>query len=466
MKVSFHGAARTITGSKHLLTLNNGKRILLDCGMFQGLGQETNTLNEHWGFDPAAISFVILSHAHIDHTGLIPKLVKDGFKGVIFSTPATKDLTEILLHDSAEIQTYSAAHHAKKENHHFKHEEPLYTVKDVEETLSRFKTFERGEWFSPDDDVKVLFTNAGHLAGSAVINLVITEDNKEIRIAFTGDIGRYRSVLLAPPAEFPAADYIIMESTYGNKHHDIRSNHIERILKWIDTTCIQRQGKLIIPAFSVGRTQELLYILNQLELEKRLPAVHYFVDSPLSHKATGVIKKYVHHFNDRMQKVLETDDDPFSFEGLKHIETVDDSIKLTTFKEPCVIISASGNADNGRVKHHIHTSVGNRDHTILLSGFCSNHTVGGQLLSGQKSIELFGDDCTIHADVDKIDGMSGHGDVDDLLKFISCQDADKVKGIFLVHGEYQTQQQFAAKLESKGFSNITIPTRHQEIELK
>jgi metallo-beta-lactamase family protein len=465
MKISFHGGARTVTGSKHLITLNNGTKILLDCGLFQGCGADTDTLNASFGFAPAEISFVILSHAHIDHSGLLPKLVKEGFTGKIYCTPATRDLTEILLYDSAELQTYAAMQFAKKGNGNGKAEEPLYTMENVDDTLLLFETVERDEWFAPSKDVRVLLTNAGHLAGSAVVNIAIIENGKETTIAYSGDVGRYRSVLLAPPAEFPQADYIILESTYGNKHHDISFSPVETLLKWINKTCIRQKGKLVIPAFSVGRTQEILYTLNQLELEKRLPPLRYFVDSPLSLKATTVIKQYVHHFNDRMQKVLEVDDDPFAFEGLKHIETVEDSIRLTEFKEPCVIISASGTADGGRVRHHIHTCLGEPIHTILLAGYCSNQSLGGRLLNGSKTITLFGDECSVAANVDKMEGMSAHADSDDLLKFMGCQDPGKVKGVFLVHGEYLVQQAFAEKLERKGFPRVNMPDMHAEYAL-
>jgi len=465
MKLTFHGAARTVTGSKHLLTLNNGTQILLDCGLFQGLGTETASLNETLGFNAAEISFVILSHAHIDHSGLLPKLIKEGFSGKIYATPATKDLTEILLYDSAEIQTYEARLNERRGKNAVGTSEPLYTVADVETALGLFETVERDVWFEPTADVKVLLTNAGHLAGSAVVNLVITENGKDTTITYSGDVGRYRSVLLAPPAEFPQADYIILESTYGNKYHDISFNPVDTLLRWIKHTCVKNQGKLLIPAFSVGRTQELLYTLNQLELEKRLPDLDYFVDSPLSHKATECIKKYVHHFNDRMQKVLEIDDDPFDFKGLKYVDSVEDSIKLTEHTGPCVIISASGTADAGRVKHHIHVSVEEPQNTILMSGFCSPQTLGGRLLSGIKKIELYGDECIIAAEINKLDGLSAHGDCDDLTRFLSCQDADKVKGIFLVHGEHTVQQEFSEKLARKGFKNVEIPSLHREVEL-
>jgi metallo-beta-lactamase family protein len=466
MKLSFHGASRTVTGSKHLLSLRNGRKILLDCGLFQGLGQETDRLNDEFGFNPKEIDILLLSHAHIDHTGLIPKLVKEGFSGKILCTEATKSLAEILLYDSAEIQTYEADFiNRKREAHNLPPYQPLYTVDDVTEALKQFETIDYNDWRTVLQDVDVLFTNAGHLIGSAAITVKVQEHGKTTVLLFSADVGRYRSVLLPPPAETPQADYIILESTYGDKHHDITSNTIDGLYKWIKKTCIQKKGKLIIPAFSVGRTQEVLYALNQLSLEKRLPELLYFIDSPLSLKATETIKKYQDQFNDRLQQVLKIDDDPFHFPGLKFVETVEDSKKLVDYTEPCVIISASGTADAGRVRHHINSCISNTNNTILLVGYCGDQSLGGQLLNGTKEIEIFGDSCMVKAEIGQIHGMSAHADYDDLCRFISSQDADIVKGIFLVHGEYGVQKSFAAKLALRGFKNIEIPSLHQELEL-
>lgn len=466
MEISFHGAARTVTGSKHLISLEDGRKILLDCGMFQGLGEKTDELNEHFGFKPDAIDVVLLSHAHIDHTGLIPRLVKEGFKGRIFCTAATKDLTEILLQDSAEIQTYEIEFiNKKRASKNLAPYEPLYATQDVEVAMSLFEVIEYDQWFEPLKGVKAMYTNAGHLVGSSVVNLVVTENGKETSVTFSGDIGRYRSVLLQPPSAFPQADYIILESTYGDSHHDIKFNIIKTLNQWIQKTCVDKKGKLVIPAFSVGRTQEILYALNQLELEKRLPEISYFVDSPLSLKATEVIKKYTEHFNDRLQQVLTMDDDPFHFNGLKYVEKVEDSKKLVAYEEPCVIISASGTADAGRVRHHIHRCVDDESNAIVLAGYCTSESLGGQLLKGNEAIELFGEELKVAAEIGKIAGMSAHGDSDDLVQFLSCQDAEKVKGIFLVHGEYDVQKRFTNRLEIKGFKNVEIPTQHQHYRI-
>lgn len=465
MRISFHGAARTVTGTKHLLTLENGKKYLLDCGMFQGMGAETDALNSEFGFDAKDITCLFLSHAHIDHTGLIPKLVKEGFEGKIFCTPATKDLTEILLMDSAEIQMHEADFINKKRSAAIDEALPLYSIDDVIKAMQLFETVPYDEWLKVDEQVEILFTNAGHLIGSAAINLKVTENEKTTAISFSGDVGRYRSALLQPPAAFPEADYIILESTYGDKTHDIAANTIDNLFRWIKKTCIDRGGKLVIPAFSVGRTQEILYSLNQLELENRLPEVNYFVDSPLSAKATGVIKSYTSEYNERLQNILKIDEDPFHFKGLKHVETAEESRQLAEYKEPCVIISSSGTADAGRVKHHILSCVDEEPNTILMSGYCSTGSLGGQLLNGARKVEIFGDSCNVLAEIGQMKSLSAHGDQDDLARFIGCQDPEKVKKIFLVHGEYLAQQELSARLARKGFDKIEIPSMHQEFDL-
>ncbi|MBD0366618.1 MAG: MBL fold metallo-hydrolase, partial [Flavisolibacter sp.] len=371
MKISFHGAARTVTGSKHLVQLDNGTRILLDCGLFQGMGPQTDELNSRFGFKPESLSFVILSHAHIDHTGLLPKLVKEGFTGPIYATPATKDLTEILLYDSAEIQTYDTeAINKKRKGSNLPPFEPLYTSGDVAETMKLFQTIDYDTWFAPTAEVSFIYTNTGHLIGSAAVTLKIKEKGKEVTISFSGDVGRYGSVLLQPPAPFPQADYLILESTYGDTRHDLSFNVVKTLRQWIEKTCIERKGKLVIPAFSVGRTQEVLYGLNQLSLEKRLPEVPYFIDSPLSLKATETVKKYTDLFNERLQQVLRIDNDPFHFPGLKYVESVEDSQRLVNYSEPCVVISASGTADAGRVRHHINSCITSDKNSILFVGYC------------------------------------------------------------------------------------------------
>ena len=465
MQISFHVAARTVTGSKHLISLQNGKRLLLDCGMFQGMGRQTDELNSHFGFHPAEVNYLVLSHAHIDHSGLIPKLYKEGFRGTIFCTPATKDLTKILLTDSAEIQGADAKYiNRKRRKQNLPLFEPMYSIDDVNHCMELFSTAEYNKWFSIDNEIKVLFTDAGHIIGSAAVSLQIMEDESTMHITFSGDVGRYNDAILKSPEEFPQADYILLESTYGNKLHEKTNNSAETFLNWIKKTCIEKKGKLIIPAFSVGRTQELLYMLNQLENESRLPSLTYFVDSPLSREATEVVKSHPENFNKELQNVLLHDKDPFDFKGLTYIKTAQESKQINFYNEPCVIISSSGMAEAGRVKHHIKNNIGDSKNTILMVGYASPYSLAGKLLNGAKEVDIYGEDCVVNAEIGKMAGMSAHGDYDDLSQFISNQDKAKVKKVFLVHGEYDVQTEFAAKLTQKGF-DVEIPGMNYATEV-
>ena len=467
MKIAFHGAARTVTGSKHLLTLKNGKKYLLDCGMFQGLGRDTEMLNREFGFDATEVTHLILSHAHIDHCGLIPKLVKDGFDGKVFCTPATKALAAIMLEDSAGIQEDDVKYENKRRAHDgLPYLQPLYNTNDAMEAMDHFVEVDYDKWFTIDENIDVMYRDAGHIIGSASVHLKVKEDGKITRISFSGDVGRYRDVILRSPAEFDQADYILLESTYGNSLHDNATTTPDQVLHWVEKACIQKKGKLIIAAFSVGRTQEILYALNQLELERRLPKIEYFVDSPLSVKATEIIKSYPEYFNKTIQKVLEVDNDPFGFEGLKFIKSVDES-KMLNFKDgPYVIISASGMGDAGRVKHHISNNIENSRNTILFTGYCEPHSLGGRLLQGNKEVGIFGTTHEVNAEIGSIRSMSAHGDYDDLCQWLACQDPKQVKRLFLVHGEYNVQLDFKQRLIRKGFVDVEIPEMHYEIGLE
>lgn len=466
MKIAFHGAARTVTGSKHLLTLKNGKKVLLDCGMFQGMGKDTDRLNRDFGFGSAEVDAVVLSHAHIDHCGLLPKLVKEGFDGRIFCTDATKDLAAILLEDSAEIQEDNIKYTNKRRAMQgLPYLQALYTLEDARRTNDRFVPMNYGQWFTVIEDVECMFTDAGHIIGSACVHLKIKEGGKETRISFSGDVGRYRDVILKSPENFPQADYILLESTYGNSLHDSHVTTPDSLLHWLEKACIQKKGKLIMPAFSVGRTQELLFALNQLELENRLPDLDYFVDSPLSIEATELVKRYSPYFNRSIQKILQTDSDPFFFKGLKYIKTVEQSKMLNYQNGPMVIISASGMADAGRVKHHISNNIENSRNTILLTGYCEPQSLGGRLMAGAKEVGIFGIEHQVNAEIGSIRSMSAHGDYDDLSQWLSGQDPKQVKKLFLVHGEYEVQQDFRTRLMRKGFMDVEIPERHYELGL-
>lgn len=466
MKIAFHGAARTVTGSKHLITLKNGKKILLDCGMFQGMGKDTDAFNRDFGFFPSEVDAMILSHAHIDHSGLIPKLVKEGFTGSIFCTPATRQLATVLLEDSGEIQESDVKYSNKRRKAQGEPLlQPLYTKADANNSYGHFVEQKYEEWFPVMEGVEALFSDAGHIIGSACVHVRITENGKREQITFSGDVGRYRDVILRSPANFPQADYILLESTYGNSLHEDILSSVDHILKWIEKTCFQKKGKLIMPAFSLGRTQEILYALNQLELENRLPKLNYFLDSPLSIKVTDLVKQYPGYFNKSIQKVLESDNDPFHFTGLHYVELVEQSKQLNYRSEPCVIISASGMAEAGRVKHHISNNIENSRNSILMTGYCEPRSLGGRLLAGAKEVSIFGIQHEVHAEVGSIRSMSAHGDYEDLSQWLACQDIKSVKKLFLVHGEYEVQEHFKNRLVKKGFFDVEIPARHYEIGL-
>ena len=467
MKISFHGAARTVTGSKHLVQLAHGETFLLDCGLFQGLGRDTDAYNASFGFDAKTLDYVILSHAHIDHTGLLPKLAAEGFNGKIYCTPATKALTEILLEDSAMIQRDDA----KYKNKRLTREgmplvEPLYTMDDVNLVLPMLQTVEYDKPYKISEHVELMYTDAGHIIGSAAVNLTIKENKETKTLTFSGDVGRYRDMILRSPAKFPPADFIIIESTYGDKLHDLVHSTPDDLLKWIEDTCVEQKGNLIIPAFSVGRTQEILFELNQLSLEKRLPHIPIYVDSPLSIEATEMLKKFPKYYNKKIQRILEVDDDPFDFEGLRYIKTVEESKALNEDMHPKVIISASGMADAGRVKHHIKNNIGGEKNTILMVGYCEPRSLGGRLMNGAKEVRIYGEPFEVRSKIGSIKSMSAHGDYEDLMQFLACQNPLAVKQVYIVHGEPEVQDHFAERLRKKGFKDVIVPELHETHELK
>lgn len=467
MQISFHGAARTVTGSKHLITLKNGTKILLDCGMFQGLGRtKTEAMNKEFGFDASAVDVMILSHAHIDHSGLIPKLVSDGFVGSIFCTPATKDLASILMEDSAVIQRDDAKFANKRRSKEgLPPIEPLYTLEDANKAISFLQPKEYGTWFKVIDGVECLFLDAGHIIGSASVHLKITENGETKTLTFSGDVGRYGDMILKSPQQFPQADYIIIESTYGNSLHSNFKPSDEVLLDWVIKTCVTKKGKLIIPAFSVGRTQELLYALNNLSNHGKLPKVPVYVDSPLSQEATEIVKKYPKYFNKEVQEILEHDEDPFDFPGVRFVENADESKSLNALTQPCIIISASGMADAGRIKHHIANNISNEKNTILLVGYCEPNSLGGRLMRGSEEVRIFGEFFKVNAEVGVMRSMSAHGDYDDLCQFLACQKPSLVNKIFIVHGEEEVQLEFQQRLLKKGFKDAIVPAMHETFGL-
>lgn len=466
MKIRFLGAAREVTGSKHLITTKSGKRILLDCGMFQGKGLETDAMNRNLGFNPGEIDHIVLSHAHIDHSGLIPYMYRLGFRGSVICTSATRDLCAILLADCGHIQEMDARMFNKKR---FKKGlepiEPIYTRQDAVRCMELFIGIPYERKFYFDENIKLKFYDTGHLLGGGVACLEINEGGQVYKIGYTGDIGRPVNRILRSPQPFPQVDFLITESTYGDRIHESSDFAEEQLLNVVEETCVRKGGKLIIPSFSVGRTQEVVYTLNNLYNAQRLPRIDIFVDSPLSVNATNIFRMHPECFNDNIQKVMETDEDPFGFNSLHYISSIEESKKLNSAKKPCVIISASGMMEAGRVKHHLANSINNSKNTVLAVGYCAPNTLGAKILRGDKQVSIFGNLLDVKADVRRIEAYSGHADYKEMIGFLKCQDPSKIQKTFIVHGEYTSQQFYKTELEKEGYKNINIPDVGEEFEL-
>ncbi len=466
MKIKFIGAAREVTGSKHLITTDKGKKILLDCGMFQGKGLETDSMNRDLMFDPAEIDHIILTHAHIDHSGLIPYMYKLGFRGSVVCSNATRDLCAIMLADSAFIQEHDTITFNKRRvKKGLPIVTPLYTQADATECMKLFIGVPGEMKFRIDDNIKVKFTSTGHMLGSGVANLEIIENGQIKKIAYTGDIGRPVDPILSNPQPFPQADILITESTYGDRLHHDTVDAEDELLKVVIETCVEKKGKLIIPAFSVGRTQEIVYSLNNFFNDGRLPKVDVFVDSPLAVNATTVFRMHPECFNENFGRVLDQDPDPFGFPNLFYITRVEDSKKLNDHKQPCIIISASGMMEAGRVKHHLANNISNPQNTVLVVGYCAPTTLGARIARGDKEVSIHGTVYEVKADVKKIDSFSGHGDYKEMISFLGCQNKSLIKKTFIVHGEYETQKKYVSSLLLEGFENVEIPARGQEYEI-
>ncbi len=464
MKIHFKGAAGTVTGSKHLLETEKGLQILLDCGMYQGKESGSGRENRHFGFDPQAIDMVFLSHAHIDHSGLLPRLVKEGFKGKIYCTEPTRALCEIMLADSAHIQLADFRYESKRSISR-EDDEPLYTIEDVVKTMDLFEPLSYDEWLTVHEDVTVMFTYIGHILGSACVNLRVREGKKTHRIAYTGDIGRTDQQIIRGREPFPQAEVILCESTYGNRLHDDQQISEQHLLQIVNETCVEKRGKLIIPSFSLGRTQEIVHSLDRLETAGKLPAIKVFVDSPLSTNATEIVRSFPEQFNDRLLKYMEKDANPFGFSRLYYVRDVKYSKQINTLKEPCIIISASGMAEAGRILHHLANNIEDKNNTILFVGYCEPGTLGGRLRAGAEKVHIYGVEHQVKAKIEIMDSYSAHGDYKEMIEYLSCQQAHLIKHLFLVHGRNDVQQEFKGHLEQAGFHHISIPNKGDVVEL-
>ncbi len=468
MTIQFLGAAGEVTGSKHLLTTDSGKRILLDCGMYQGKGMETDAANRSLGFDPKQIDYVLLSHAHIDHSGLIPYIYRLGFRGTVLCTPATRDLCSLVLLDTAYIQEQDVHWYNKKmRRQHKPCITPIYDKHHAEHCMRLFVTVDYDRVFRLDDAVRVCFTNSGHMLGSAVISIDVCEGGVWKRIAYTGDLGRLHSHILQSPQPFPQCDYLICESTYGDSLHDDSLVTEEQLLGVVEDTCMYKRGKLLIPSFSVGRTQEIVFVLNQLYNDGRLERIPVYVDSPLSTNATHVFRMYASTLNEHVRDTLRFDSDPFGFNTLRYITDINESKALNHSTEPCIIISASGMLEAGRIKHHVANHIDDPSTTILIVGYCTPTSLGARLQNTSlRYISIFGYDHRIRAQVTKIEGFSGHGDCKEMLTYLtSCQHVDQVQHTFIVHGEPHAQESYKDRLYEAGFRGISIPCKGEVVTL-
>lgn len=463
MKIKFLGGAREVTGSKFLLTTKSNKRLLLDCGMFQGKGLETDAMNRDLGFDPSMIDHVILTHAHIDHSGLIPYIYKLGFRGSIICTDATRDLCSIMLADTAFIQEHDTyTFNKKRAKKGLPLVTPLFTQDDARDCMSLFIGVPEKMKFRIDENIRVQFTGTGHMLGSGTANILINENGTIRKIAYTGDIGRPVSRILAPPKPFPQADILITESTYGNRLHEDTESADMELLDTIIHTCVDKGGKVIIPSFSVGRTQEIVYSLNNFFNQGKLPRIEIFVDSPLAVNATTIFRMHPECFNKEMLKTMQTDPDPFGFNALTYIMKQEESKKLNEYKKPCVIISASGMMEAGRIKHHLANNISDPANTVLVVGYCAPATLGAKIVRGDKEVSIHGNIYKVNAEVKVIDSFSGHGDYNEMISFLKCQNPELIEKLFLVHGEYETQKDYSNELQKAGFGNIEIPAMKQD----
>lgn len=463
MKLTIHGAARQVTGSMHLLEVGRYK-ILVDCGLDYEKDRSIQS-NEDFPFDPAHIDLVILTHAHIDHSGNLPTLVRLGYNGQILCTPPTADLAELLLLDSASLFMRKADKGRKHRKGKFNTgAQPLYLQKHVMDTMERFVTIGFNKPFRVNGDIEVTFVPIGHLLGAAAAVLKIHENGIERSIAFTGDVGRKNYPVLNDPEELPPVDYLVIESTYGGRYHTKDKSVEETLVETIEKVCIKEQGRLIIPAFSIGRTQSLVYSLNKIFSSGLLPPVKVFVDSPLASRSTQVFRKYHALVNQEAQDFYQKSGDEFEFDNLTYVETLKDSRQVSNYFEPCIIISSAGMLDGGRIQDHLFYNIQNYYCTILFIGYCAKGTLGHRLLRGDPIVHIKDRELAVYATIKQTDVLSAHGDHDDLLNTVKHQDKAKLKNIFLVHGETASMELLGSALEEQGYA-VIIPEKGVVYEL-
>jgi metallo-beta-lactamase family protein len=465
MKIRFYGAARTVTGSQHLIEVN-GKKLLLECGIFQGRRREFYERNCCFPFEPKEIDAVILSHAHIDHSGNLPNLVKQGFSGPIHATPPTAELSAIMLRDSGHIYEENAEFLNKKKRKHGQPAvEPLYTIEDAEKVPDTFVEYGYNDPFEPVKGVTAQFVDAGHILGSAAVVLDIEENRGRKRLWFSGDIGRERLPLLRDPVMPQDVNVLIMECTYGDKsHREPEAAYIE--FRDVVKRTIERGGKVIVPAFAVGRTQELVYDLNRMITEGELPRMPVFVDSPLAINASEIFQKHPDYYDDETHEFVRTGRHPaLTFPGLRYTRPVKESKEINEMDGPMVIISASGMAEAGRILHHLIHNIEDKRNTVCIVSWQAPNTLGRRLAERQKKVRIFGDEVTVRAEIATIGGLSSHAGQKSLLEYAEAANSNGLEHIILVHGDEKPAQILMEKMRERGIINVHFPDRGEVIEI-
>lgn len=450
MKFEFYGAAGCVTGSSHLLRVN-GKKILLDCGLYQGKDEKERG-NETFNFNPKNIDYIILSHSHIDHSGRIPLLYKMGFKGEVICTEATMDLCNIMLPDSGHIQEMEAEwKNRKRIRQGLEPIEPLYTAKIAELSTYLFRGYDYDKFIELFDGFKIRFRDAGHLLGSAIVELYIKEDNKEeVKIVYTGDLGNKNIPIIKDPTLIDYADYIIMETTYGDRLHDNISTQLKELVQIVKDT-FKRGGNVIIPSFAVGRTQEVLYAFNQYVENEELKNIKVYVDSPLAAESTKVFERHSDYYDEEARKILSIGDNPLAFEGLNFTSSPEESARINKIQSGLIVISASGMCEAGRIKHHLKHNLWRKESSIVFVGYQAEGTLGRAILDGAKKVKLLGEEIAVNANIYNLQGLSGHADRQGLLDWVE-NFKKKPKEILLVHGDKEAQGSFFELLKNRGYN--------------
>ncbi len=469
IEMTFHGAARQTTGSRHLLAID-GRRFLLDCGLFQGRRRDTWERNRTFQFDPSRIDGVVLSHAHIDHSGNLPNLVAQGFEGPIHCTPATMDLCRLMLRDSAFIQEKDAEWvsklHRKRKSEGNGKAEPLYTIEDAERCMTLFQSVSYHRQFAMDQDIHLFFYDAGHILGSAAAVLEIRSGEKMRRLAFSGDIGRTGLPLLRDPEIPHNVDWLVMEATYGARHHKLIDHAKEELRSTVERVAA-RGGKIIVPSFSVERTQEIVYFLNQLTAEGRLPPIPVYVDSPLATNVTEIFRLHEECFDAETRRWILESGDPFGFQRLTYVRSVDESKALNDMRFPCMIISASGMCEAGRIRHHLRNSIGDPRNCIMFVGYQAEGTLGRAIVERRPEVNIFGEPHRVRAEIVTLNAFSAHADQDDLVEYARIVKLNgRLRKVILVHGEELAVEALATRLREELGLAVHAPVLNETIALE